>query len=160
MQVQIFGNNPNKSKLHTQTGTPDQILVMPFTTQSRIFSLLVCYLKTWSLKYIELRLCLLFFVSMNLVFHTSGRTQAEMFENRVLRNIYIGLRERRWKGTGENCTVKSFMMCTPHQILRWSNWGGWDGLGMWHIQKREIQSIGGETWRKETTLKTNTYVGR
>jgi hypothetical protein len=25
---------------------------------------------------------------MNLVFHTSGRTQAEVFENRVLRNIY------------------------------------------------------------------------
>jgi hypothetical protein len=28
------------------------------------------------------------FVGMNLVFHTVGRTQAEVFENRVLRNIY------------------------------------------------------------------------
>ena len=29
------------------------------------------------------------FVSMNLVLHTVGRTEAEVFENWVLRNIYI-----------------------------------------------------------------------
>jgi hypothetical protein len=53
---------------HTKTGTPDYtyILVMPFTTQSRLFSLPVCYLKAWSLKYIELWFCMLFCVCMKL----------------------------------------------------------------------------------------------
>ena len=33
---------------------------------------------------------------------------------------------------GENCIMRSFMMCIPHQVLyEWPN-EGWDGQGMWH----------------------------
>jgi len=35
-----------------------------------------------------------------------------VFKNRVLRKI-LGP-----KGTGENCVMRSFMICTQHQILR------------------------------------------
>jgi hypothetical protein len=34
----------------------------------------------------------------------------------------------KWQETGENCLMRSFIICTLHQILLWwSNKGGWDG---------------------------------
>ena len=51
---------------------------------------------------------------------------------------------------GENCIMRSFMMCVPHQILfAGPNEGWWDGQGMWHISREDIclQGYGGGIWR-------------
>ena len=41
---------------------------------------------------------------------------------------YLGLRWRRWQGNGEDCIMRNFILCTPHQILfRWSKQEEWDG---------------------------------
>jgi hypothetical protein len=38
------------------------------------------------------------------------------------------------RGKGEDFTTRSFMICTPHQILfGWSNQGEWDRWGMWDV---------------------------
>jgi hypothetical protein len=39
-----------------------------------------------------------------------------MLENRVLRRIF-GPKRDEVKGSGENYTMRSLMICTPHQIL-------------------------------------------
>jgi hypothetical protein len=38
-----------------------------------------------------------------------------VFENRVMREVYVSRREV--KKIGENCTVRSYIICTPEQIL-------------------------------------------
>lgn len=44
---------------------------------------------------------------------------------------------RKWR-TGRDCSVKSFMICTPHQIIfGWSNHEEWNRWGMWHVWGRE-----------------------
>ena len=41
---------------------------------------------------------------------------------------YLGLREMRKQGSGENYIMRNLMVCTPHPILiGWSNWEEWDG---------------------------------
>jgi hypothetical protein len=37
-------------------------------------------------------------------------------ENQVLRKIF-GLKREEELGIGENCTVRSFIICSPHQLL-------------------------------------------
>jgi hypothetical protein len=38
---------------------------------------------------------------------------------------------------GGDCTMRSFMNCTPHQILLgWSNQQGWGWRGRWYIRDR------------------------
>ena len=60
---------------------------------------------------------------------------------------YLGLRE-----TGENYTIRSSMICTPHPIVfgviksRRMRW-------VWHVarmgeEERRIQGFGGETWKR------------
>jgi hypothetical protein len=44
-----------------------------------------------------------------------GRTQIEVFENRVLRRI-CGPNERKNRRMEKNCTMRSFIICTLHQI--------------------------------------------
>jgi hypothetical protein len=39
-----------------------------------------------------------------------------VFENRVLRRIF-GPKRDEVTGNGENCIMKSFMICTLHQVL-------------------------------------------
>ena len=79
-----------------------------------------------------------------------------VFENVVLREI-LGLRRTRWQGSGENCIMWSFKLCTARQILLgWSNREEWDGRGMlrgWGVE-RFMQGFGGETWGKESTWET------
>jgi hypothetical protein len=42
-----------------------------------------------------------------------------------------------WQQSGENCVMKSFVICITHQILfGWSNEGGRDLQGMWHAWMR------------------------
>jgi hypothetical protein len=36
-------------------------------------------------------------------------------ENRVLRRIFES--KRKWQAAGEDCTMRSFITCTLHQIL-------------------------------------------
>jgi hypothetical protein len=38
-----------------------------------------------------------------------------MFDNRVLKKI-LGPKRKDVKGTWKNCVVRSFIICTPHQI--------------------------------------------
>ena len=68
----------------------------------------------------------------------------------------LGLRGRKWQETGENCVMRSFMICTTHQILfGWCNREEWDGLDMWNVwDRRCIQGFGGKTRMKKTTWKT------
>jgi hypothetical protein len=48
--------------------------------------------------------------------------------------------------TGENYTMRSFMICIAHWILLgWSSEGGCDGLGMWHAWGRRGMCTG--FWR-------------
>jgi len=43
---------------------------------------------------------------------------------------YLG----RYKGSGEDYIMRSFKICTPHQIIfGWSNQEEWDGRGMWQV---------------------------
>ena len=53
-----------------------------------------------------------------------------MFENKVLRRIFEPKRDKV-TGSGENCVMRSLMICTPHQMLfGLSNREEWDGWGM------------------------------
>jgi hypothetical protein len=45
-----------------------------------------------------------------------GETQAEVFENRVLRKVF-GPKRDEVTGSGENYIIRSLMICTPHEIL-------------------------------------------
>jgi hypothetical protein len=45
-----------------------------------------------------------------------GQRRLRVFENRVLRRIF-GPRREEVTGNGENYITRSFMICTPHQIL-------------------------------------------
>jgi len=78
-----------------------------------------------------------------LVFHIEGRTLAEVFENRVLRNIYRPERKevkgdwRKLHSEELHDVNSSNIMVNKSRRIRW--------LGMWHVWRKEIQSIGGET---------------
>jgi hypothetical protein len=66
-------------------------------------------------------------------------------EKRVLRKI-CGPKRKDKQATGENCIMKSFMICTPHQmLLGFSN--GLDWQCMWHVwgEKKCIQDFDRET---------------
>jgi len=53
-----------------------------------------------------------------------------VFENKVLRRIFEPKRDKV-TGSGENCVMRSLMICTPHQMLfGLSNREEWDGWGM------------------------------
>jgi hypothetical protein len=39
-----------------------------------------------------------------------------VFQNTVLRNTF-GSKKNELTGTGEECTLRNFMSCSPHQIL-------------------------------------------
>jgi len=42
--------------------------------------------------------------------------------NQPLSKVFWGLRGRKRQGTGENCVMRRFKICTLHQILmEWSN---------------------------------------
>jgi hypothetical protein len=54
-----------------------------------------------------------------------------VFENRVLRRI-LDLRGMKWQEVGENCIMRSCMICTLYPVLLGrSRQGGWNGRGMW-----------------------------
>jgi hypothetical protein len=46
------------------------------------------------------------------------RCRLRVFENRVLRRIF-GSKRDEVTGNGEDYITRSFMLCTPHQILFW-----------------------------------------
>ena len=54
-----------------------------------------------------------------------------VFENWEQRNLY--LRGKRYQDAAEKIIVKSFMIYTPHKILRWSGLGEWGGSDIWHV---------------------------
>jgi len=37
---------------------------------------------------------------------------------------------RKWWDAGENHILRSFIICTLHQIFGWWNQGGWDKWGL------------------------------
>jgi hypothetical protein len=51
-----------------------------------------------------------------------------IFDNSVLRRIFGAMRQ--WQDTREDCIMRSFITCTLHQILEWSNQEEWDGQDM------------------------------
>jgi hypothetical protein len=56
-------------------------------------------------------------------------------EFRELRKIFDPKR-KKLQDTGEDCIVRSLMICTPHQSLRLQNEGR-DEPGMWHAWGRK-----------------------
>jgi hypothetical protein len=66
---------------------------------------------------------------------------------------YLALRGMKEQEANENCMMRSSVTCTSGQILLgWSNQGGWDGQGMWHVwERRAMHSLfsGAEVWRIE-----------
>ena len=70
-----------------------------------------------------------------------------MLESRVLRRMFEPKRDNI-TGSGENCVMRSLMICTPHQMLfGLSNREEWDRFGMQHVWGRgEVYTeFGGET---------------
>jgi hypothetical protein len=89
----------------------------------------------------------------NLVSHCKGRAHIEG-ENRVW-GEHWDLRGRRWRETGEDCIVRSFITCTLHQILiRWSN----ERLDGWACSTHRRDEKCMKTWREKTTWKTSVQV--
>ena len=74
-----------------------------------------------------------------------------VFENKVLRYIWAFERQGN-RGGGEDCQMKSFMICTSHQLLfRWLNPEKLDGRGKWDVwgeRKKFIKGFGGKTYGK------------
>jgi hypothetical protein len=69
----------------------------------------------------------------------------------------LDLRGMKWQEAGENCIMRSCMVCTLHPVLlEWSKQEGWDGQDMWCAWGGEvcIQHFGWEAWREETTRTT------
>ena len=60
----------------------------------------------------------------------------------------LGLRGKRWQGNGENCIMRSFKLCTYHQILfKWSKQEEWDGelVTSWEVH---IGFWWGDLWER------------
>jgi hypothetical protein len=55
-----------------------------------------------------------------------------VFENRVLTRIFVP----EWEGMTGEWKKWNFRICTVQEILWWSNKGGWDGQGLWHVWGR------------------------
>ena len=74
----------------------------------------------------------------------------------VSRNGCINRYETEQQNTGENCIIRSFMICVLHQTLcGWSSHAGWDGWGTRHTRGRTQTRIGFQ-WGNltETTRRT------
>jgi hypothetical protein len=68
---------------------------------------------------------------------------------------YLGLRRTRKQGSGEGCITKSFMICTPQQILfgeQIKNNEMSRACGTYRTQKG-VKDFDGEIWGTETTWK-------
>jgi hypothetical protein len=82
----------------------------------------------------------------------------------IIHGCYVLQNKRRlkWQEVGENCVMRSCMVCTQHQILlEWSNKWVWNRRSMqcaWGRRKC-LQHFGWEAWRKEITGKTEAYMG-
>jgi hypothetical protein len=71
-----------------------------------------------------------------------------VFETRVLRGGYLGLRGTRRQGSGEDCITMNLMTCTHHQIysgnqIEKNEMGG--ASSTYGGKERCIQDFGGET---------------
>jgi hypothetical protein len=72
----------------------------------------------------------------------------------------LGLRGTRWRGTGENCTMRSLMICTlkliTYRVLRPNRMkrpGHMAIVG--EVTNTYIQNFGRLIWRKEIILTSN-----
>ena len=60
-----------------------------------------------------------------------------VFENWVLRKTVLGRDERKWQENGENCRLRSFVICILHQTsLGSSSQARCLGRGTWYIRER------------------------
>jgi hypothetical protein len=77
-----------------------------------------------------------------------------MFENRMLKRIFWS-RKVEWLEGGENCIMRSFIICTPYWIpLGWLS-QGYNGQGMCMETMRNIQKIWLESLMEETIRRPN-----
>jgi len=83
---------------------------MPATIQFSIFLSSICYPKTQRLKYTELTLPV-FYMGVKCGLSHRKKHKLRVPENDV--SAYEGKDMRK----GGDCTMRSFMPCTPHQIL-------------------------------------------
>jgi hypothetical protein len=78
-----------------------------------------------------------------------------VFENRVLRKI-LGLKWEEARGRWTKWRkVQIVKICTFHQAFGWWN----QGELYWRGRREMLIAFNGEIWRKETTLKSMSYVG-
>jgi hypothetical protein len=68
---------------------------------------------------------------------------------------YMHLRGRKWRETGEDCIMRSFITCTLHQVLwGWQEQGVCDGWHTWDM-RNAYKIFCQKTWRAESTLNIN-----
>jgi hypothetical protein len=87
----------DKLSRNTGKGLPLEAELYPRRVQISVFPLVVYGFETWSLTLRE-------------------EHRLRVIENRVLKKI-LGLRGTREQGIGVDCIVRSFMICTSHQLL-------------------------------------------
>jgi hypothetical protein len=85
-----------------------------------------------------------------------GDHTLSVFENRVLKK-YSDLRTTKWQEVGENCIMRSCIICTLHLILLgWSNQKDETGgaCSAHGEDEKSTQNSGWKSWRKESPRKT------
>jgi hypothetical protein len=76
----------------------------------------VWYIRTYGLKYLELRFCRVLSACETWCLTLRDKQRLRVFENRVLKNI-CGPKEVEITGGGENWVMRIFIICTPGKIL-------------------------------------------
>jgi hypothetical protein len=115
--VQVFGNNCNKSELHSRVNKSR--LNLENACCHFVQRLLSSFLLSKKFK-IEIYKTMIFPVVLHgceTLSVTLGKEyRLRMFDNRMLRRIFhlIG---RKWQEAAKDCIVRSFITCTLHKIL-------------------------------------------
>jgi hypothetical protein len=71
----------------------------------------------------------------DLVCRVKGGTGLRVFREQGAAEVF-GPESRKLQELGENCIMKSFMICNPREMLGWSKQGRLDGRNMWHVLGR------------------------
>ena len=103
--------------------------------QCRIFCLPVCYANIWRLKYTALQFCPLFCMGVRLGQSHWGMNVGWERSGIGYWGRGLGVRGTRKLRSGEDCIMRSSLICTPQQVLfRWQNQEEWDGCSVWYVE--------------------------
>ena len=128
------------------------------TIRSKIFCLLVSYIKTWILKYTELQPCPLFDMGEKLGSLTLKEGyRMRVFEDRLLRKIRgsktLWVTDGRRKLQNKELTISKHFSGNKSKAYEIS-----EAKGTYGWKEKCMQGFGGENWGAETTSKTHAQV--